>query len=135
MANPELLQDQALEMKLTTCFIGDSSSTTPAVHPCVLPLDIFGLIAKHLITNQAYGTCASLNGTSKAVYAETTKILWRSIVFWRNDALKFLPLDLPGRGKSAGDPTVDVVSAEQSSEEIGQMWDSLIRSRGAVYIE
>jgi hypothetical protein len=51
----------------------------------LLPLDVIGVIAEHLVAQDLHRTCASLNITSKAVKEETTSILWRRVLYkWNN---------------------------------------------------
>jgi hypothetical protein len=51
----------------------------------ILPLDIIGVIAQHLVSADLHATCASLNVTSKLVQDETTATLWECVVYrWNN---------------------------------------------------
>jgi hypothetical protein len=46
-----------------------------------LPLELVDLIARQLINDFAFGTCANLNVASKAVHKTTLKTLWTSM-YW-----------------------------------------------------
>ncbi|KAJ9122240.1 hypothetical protein QFC22_001660 [Naganishia vaughanmartiniae] len=62
--------------------------TTDACEGYALPLDVIGIVANLLISDNAYATCASLNVTSRAVHEETQQTLWRTVVHWGFDASK-----------------------------------------------
>jgi hypothetical protein len=50
-----------------------SKSKTPQ-----LPVEIFGVIAEHLIGQHAFGSTANLNRISRAVHQETLPVLYES---------------------------------------------------------
>ena len=96
-----------------------------------LPAEVIGVIAKHLIADSQFGTCAALNRTCHAVYSETLRTLWRICVFWASNILKTLPPatwsteDLPWEE----DPHRD------AKEDVCEQWNILIDSPGAQFIE
>lgn len=77
------------EVRLAAPCLPSAILITPSStsEPVSLPLDIFGLIAKHLVAQDLHGSCAALNLTCKAVRDETTPILWKRVVYqWNNSA-------------------------------------------------
>lgn len=44
-------------------------------------MEIFGIVAEHLIGQHAFGTAASLNIASRSVRSETSPALWESVTF------------------------------------------------------
>lgn len=95
--------------------------------PLSLPLDVIGIIAKYLIDDDAFGTCAALNVTCSAVEAETTPILWKTFVLWG--------------AKQVRNMTVSIWSskeAEKSMQEkkrLDNEWGRIRKSRGAQWIQ
>lgn len=77
--------------------------------PC-LPLDVIGEIAKFLIDDYAFGTCASLNVTAKAIEEETAPILWKICVL--PGAQAFRRLSPSARGRSSNLSAAKVRSLE-----------------------
>lgn len=48
------------------------------------PPEIFGVVAEHLILQNAFGSCASLEVTNKAIHFHTKPVLWK-VVFVKSD--------------------------------------------------
>jgi hypothetical protein len=48
-----------------------------------LPVEIYGVIAEHLIGQHAFGTAANINILSKAVHGETSPVLWETVIIER----------------------------------------------------
>lgn len=46
-----------------------------AAPPVKLPVEIFGIIAEHLLGDSSYGSCAALNVTCRAVFEESNPCL------------------------------------------------------------
>ena len=94
-----------------------------------LPLEIFGVIGKHLINQGSYGTCASLNVTSRAINEETIKTLYEVVVAWAsksqgNRSSHQWILDHFSSSRSEGD-----LSAQEGILE--QRWISFLITKGA----
>jgi hypothetical protein len=51
-----------------------------------LPPDVLGVVAQWLVAMDGYASCAALNVTSKDMRAETTRFLWRCVVYRFNNS-------------------------------------------------
>lgn len=91
-------------------------------------MEVIGIIGKKLIEDGAYGGCAALNVTCQAVYEETLRTLWRTVVHWGVKALDKLKAST-GKGMARFKPP------EGIQKELNDSWQLLINSRGAKYIE
>lgn len=98
-----------------------------AGHELSLPLDIIGIIAKYLIDDDAFGTCAALNLTCKAVEAETTPILWKTFVLWGANKVRTL-----GPSIWADDA---VERSVQEKKRFDKEWQRIRKARGAQRIQ
>ncbi|KAJ9092975.1 hypothetical protein QFC20_007243 [Naganishia adeliensis] len=96
-----------------------------------LPIEVIGIVAKQLIPDSQFGSCAALNRTCHAVYSETLRILWRICVFWASNVLKTLP---PATW-STEDLPWEEDPHRNAKEDVCEQWDMLIDSPGAQYIE
>lgn len=47
-----------------------------------LSAEVLGIVAKHLLYADSYGTCAAINVCNKALYNETLSDLWKKLVLW-----------------------------------------------------
>jgi hypothetical protein len=109
-----------------TTLITSSADDAP-----LLPLDILGEIAKSLIHDYAFGTCASLNMTCKAAEVETSPTLWRICVLPGAHAFLRLP-------PSARVPTTSTMSGQQVSaleQEELRRWHGIGNSKNAKWIQ
>lgn len=48
-------------------------------HSTLLPIELLGIVAEHLIGQHAFGTAGSLNRTSRAVHHETLPVLYETV--------------------------------------------------------
>lgn len=96
-----------------------------------LPVVVIGIIAKQLIADSQFGTCAALNRTCRAVYSQTLPTLYRICVFWASNILKTLPPDT----WSTNDLPRNQDPRRNAKEDVCVQWDMLKASPGAQYIE
>jgi hypothetical protein len=111
----------------------ERSDTTPA---CVddrlsLPLDVIGVIAKCLIDDYAFGSCAALNVTCKAVEEETSPILWKTCVLPAAYAFRRLPLSARVRLTS----TISEYQARRLENENLARWEIIKNAKNLKYIQ
>jgi hypothetical protein len=85
------------------------------------------VIARFLIDDDAFGTCASLNVTCNAVEAETTPILWKTFVLWT--AKKVQALSESIWSSDAVDNTLE------EKQRLEREWEGIRNSRGAQWIQ
>lgn len=77
-----------------------------------LPCELVNIVAKHLVADNAFGTCANLKLVSKKVREATLEVLWTNM-FWT----------------AYHDP------AAYDKEEIEAKWKVFKKSPGAKYIK
>jgi hypothetical protein len=94
-------------------------------------LDVLGVIAKHLIDDNAYGTCAALNVTSKEVELETSPTLWKTCVLPGGKAFETLPPS--ARFEETSTLSGDHVAALE--ENMGKQWEDIRNAKNAKWIE
>lgn len=96
-----------------------------------LPLDVVGVIAKHLIDGNAYGTCAALNVISKGVEDETSPTLWKTCVLPGAKAFALLP-------PSSRSVRTSFVAADRmkvlENDMLGK-WEQITKAKGAKWIQ
>jgi hypothetical protein len=58
----------------------DNAPLEPEAPRQRLPAEVIGIVAKFLLADDAYGTCAALNVCSRAIYNEVLPDLWKKMV-------------------------------------------------------
>jgi hypothetical protein len=94
-----------------------------------LPLDIIGVIAKQLIADGSYGTCAALNVTCKAVFQETLRILWKRLVLWGAKLYSSLPR------ADWNDPRSSGAAKKATMKKVSKIWLAILKSKGAAHVQ
>jgi hypothetical protein len=112
---------------------GEKEAHSCSISLVTLPLDVIGIIAKCLIVNYAYGTCAALNVTAKAVEEETTPILWKTFVLWGVKTFESFPESVWSRDALASPVIrhrIGVCDARMQRD-----WERIMSFKGAQWIQ
>jgi hypothetical protein len=96
-----------------------------------LPLDVLGVIAKRLIDDSAFGTCAALNVTCHAVEEERSPILWKTCVL--PGAKAFARLSPVERLKKG--PSFSAKQVTTMEEEMIRQWVEIRNSTRSTFIK
>ncbi|KAJ9122238.1 hypothetical protein QFC22_001658 [Naganishia vaughanmartiniae] len=96
-----------------------------------LPIGILSIVAKQLVAEGSYATCASLNVTCQAVHEKTLQSLWKVNVQWAIKMIRMVPADVPINTPASP----RTLSYRPQLREVHASWNRLVNSRGARYIE
>jgi hypothetical protein len=103
---------ESLVLRCAPSATRDVANMSSSVESPILPYELLDVIAQHLIGDNAFRTCANLNGTSQAVKDVTLKTLWMHMCW-----------------TGIGD------SGVISEKEIEEKWEIIKKSEGAQHIK